>query len=165
MRKSAWDASKEVGVTVLFGCLPVLLGTLFAWLSANASVCGFLKDFFSSGEPLLISAALVGPLIYVLFRKYGDFPNNLSIQFPLGWFFIVAIVLVCVISAGVFGYRSAIDKKTIVAENMADLSVLITIFSLLIFFAISAIRNNIDGGAPDIMTSDTDKFLKEWRKK
>lgn len=170
------DALKELVSAIIFAFLPINLGLLFSWLSSGTDVDTFVFEFFSSGEALLVSSALVGPLIYVLLKQYGDFSSlskmllsksgfngSLSIQFPGGWYFIVSIVVICVVAAGVFGNNSAssIDHK-ILAENMIILSTTILILSLLIFFLVSLIRNNVEDGAVEAYIESTDDFLEEW---
>lgn len=170
------DAIKEFLSVLLFGFMPIILGLLFAWLSSSGSVTQFVLGFLASGEALLLSAALVGPLIYVLVKTYGElpslsglirnydkFPGTISIQFPFGWYFISLIMLICVIAAGVFGYNSALSENDkLLSENMQILSAIIILSSLLIYFLISITRNNLADGAAKLMNANTNEFLKEW---
>jgi len=96
------DALKEFISVLCFGLMPITLGLLLSWLSPSGNISQFFDAFLSSGEALLISSALVGPFIYVLFKNYGDLPKlsnflkghedvsrNITIQFPFGWFLFV----------------------------------------------------------------------------
>lgn len=175
-KKNFVDAIKELLSVLLFGFMPIILGILFAWLSSSGSVTQFTLRFLASGEALLLSAALVGPLIYVLVKNYGElpslkglirgydkFPGTISIQFPYGWTYISLIILICVIAAGVFGYHSALSENDkLLSENMRILSAIIFLSSLSIFFLISISRNRLVDGAAKIMSADTNDFLNEW---
>ncbi len=173
------DALKELLSVLLLGFLPITLGLLFAWLLPSGSVVQFVLAFLGSGEALLLSTALVGPLIYILAKNHGKFPNfsdlirnndnnslKASIQFPYGWFFIVSIFLICVIAASVFGYNAAVsENEKFLSGNMQKLSAIIILLSLTIFFLISIVRNNLLDGAAKIMSDDTSEFLSEWDEK
>lgn len=157
------DAIKEFISLVVASFLPVWLGILFNWLSPEASVRKFVLEFLSSGEALLISAALVGPLIYILFKRYGNMPKGLSLRFPLGWFIVSSILVISVVSAGVFGYKSAtIGADNIAPENLLLLSSAMLVASLIILFIVYVIRNNIEGSTSEIMRTETSEFLKAW---
>lgn len=175
-KKHFVDAIKELLSVLLFGFMPIILGILFAWLSSSGSVNQFALRFLASGEALLLSAALVGPLIYVLVKNYGElpslkglirgydkFPGTISIQFPYGWTYISLIILICVIAAGVFGYHSALSENDkLLSENMRILSAIIFLSSLSIFFLISISRNHLVEGAAKLMSDDTKDFLNKW---
>lgn len=170
------DAAKELVSVLLLGFLPINLGILLSWLSSVSDVQSFLTEFLTSGEALLLSSALVGPLIYVLLKKYGEFSSlseaifgksnlsrSLSIQFPGGWFFITSIVIICLVAAGVFGHNSASAANSkMLPNNMMVLSSIIFISSIFIFFLVSLIRNNVEDGAVKAYSESTDDFLKEW---
>jgi hypothetical protein len=166
------EAAKELFVLVVFAGMPVWLGIIFSALSKEKSVNVFFLEFLSSGESLLISAALVGPLIYIITRKYGDLPAAFTIRFPQGWLFVVLIAIICVITAALFGFdrvfrqtsiehghSSVFDESSMRAFSFGVLSV-----SVLIVYLVSVLRNYLDRGAPAIMRSDTQSFLDEWRK-
>lgn len=157
------DACVELISIFLFGFMPIWLSILFSWLSPEGTVVAFLNRFFSSGEALLMSSALVGPLVYVIFKRYGDLPKKLTLRFPFGWFYMSLIFLICVITAGVFGYNSATSESDkILSENMRFLSVTILAVSLTILFLVSTIRNFMERGPTKIMHDDTVKFLESW---
>ena len=170
------DAIKELLTVLLFGFMPIILGLLFAWLSPIGSIKKFVLGFFASGEALLLSTALIGPLIYVLVKNYGDLPSlsgliknyknlpeTLSIKFPFGWTFILLIILICLIAAGVFGFNSAQPESfKLLAKNMQILSAIIILSSLFIFFFISVIRNKVVDGAAKLMSANEKEFLDDW---
>ena len=174
-----FDAIREILSVLFFGFMPITLGLLFAWLSPSGDVAQFALGFLASGEALLLSTALVGPLIYVLFKNYGEFPNlsslirnydkfpdTISIKFPFGWFFVLIIISICVISASVFGYNSALSGGSkILPEKIRTLSVIVILLSLSIFFFVSIVRNNVVGGAAKLMRADTKTYLDDWDEK
>ena len=53
------EAAKELSVLAIFAGLPVWLGVVVSLLSKGSKTVVFLLEFLSSGEALLISAALV----------------------------------------------------------------------------------------------------------
>jgi uncharacterized membrane protein len=167
------EAAKELLVLSIFAGLPVWLGLVISALSKGKGTTEhFLLEFLASGEALLISAALVGPLIYIITRKYGDLPEAFTIRFPQGWLFVILIAVICVITAATFGFdrvlrQSAADHgRTSVFEESAIriFSCSILFVSLLIVYLVSVLRNYLDRGAAAIMRTDTQNFLDEWRK-
>lgn len=173
-RDDFMEAAKELCVLIIFAGLPVWLGLVISLLSkGDGTTAHFLHDFLGSGEALLISAALVGPLIYIITRKYGDLPETLTIRFPQGWLFVVLIAIICVIAAATFGFdrvfrqaatnpcgASVFEESSIRIFSCSILSV-----SILIVYLVSVLRNYLDRGAAAIMRTDTQDFLNEWRKK
>ncbi len=158
--KDVGSAFIELFFILIFSFMPFWLSLLLVWLSNESTIRQFTYSFLSSGDALLISAALVGPLIYVLFRSYGSLPNKFTIRFPLGWLYVSLIIIVCVIAAAVAGYNLGLSK--ILPENMAILSSFILILSFLILLSVSISRNYVENSAPSIMHTDTKNFLKDW---
>lgn len=165
------EAAKELAVLIVFAGMPVWLGFVISALSkGEKSVSMFVLDFLASGEAFLISAALVGPLIYVITRKFGDLPEALTIRFPQGWLFVVVIVVICIIAAALFGFDRVFKQKS--AEGslssmfdehaMQIFSFFVLFLSISVVYLIGVLRNYLDRGAPDIMRNDTASFLKEW---
>jgi uncharacterized membrane protein len=168
------EAAKELFVLIVFAGMPVWLGLIFSVLSkADKATTIFFLEFLASGESLLISAALVGPLIYVITRKYGDLPEAFTIRFPQGWLFVVLIAIICVIAAATFGFdrvfrQAATDhgRSSVFDESSIRMFSLCTLFiSVAIVYLVSVLRNYLDRGAPAIMRSDTQSFLDQWGKK
>src|SRR4051812_27237636 len=93
--KDYGEAAKEVGTTFLLALIPIWLGGLVMFLIQRASVTQYIADFMVSGEVLLISAALIGPNVYIVTKRYGDLPKSLTIHFPQGWFLIVVSLVIC----------------------------------------------------------------------
>lgn len=104
-RKDHVEAAKEVIATVLLALLPVWLGAILMALIPRASVGHYLGEILSSGEALLISAALIGPSVYIITKKYGDLPKSLTIHFPQGWFLVTLWLAVCMLITAIFGLQ------------------------------------------------------------
>ena len=104
-RQDYTEATKEVIGTVLLAILPIWLGAAFMVLIPRASVGHYVGDFLSSGEALLISAALIGPSIYVITKRYGDLPRSLTFHFPQGWFLVLLWFMICMIITAIFGLQ------------------------------------------------------------
>ncbi|WP_422020401.1 hypothetical protein [Pyruvatibacter mobilis] len=160
------EASKEILVVATFSFMPLWLGmVIFSALPTTGALSSFLKEFSSSGDALLTSSALVGPLIYLITKRYGNFPNDFTMHFPAGWFFIILSMIICIISAGLFGFygtnQNLIDTNS---DAMKNWSIIITFLAISNLFFTSVIRNSMDRGAPNIMRSDTQSFLDDWQK-
>jgi hypothetical protein len=171
-RSSYVDAGKEIATTVIASLLPLWLGLITAAVLKDGSPRLLLKGFLQSNEALLVSAALVGPLIYTI-KKYSDFPYSRNFNFPYGLFFLLTAFVVCVIAAGLFGVSVAFSGS---GSGSADeyighinpnvtfwISVVVLPFSILILFLVSSLRNQLDTGATQEMRNDTDKFMQNWR--
>src|SRR5689334_7475381 len=104
-RKDYVEAAIEVFATVILAGLPVWLGAILMALIPRASVSHYVGDFLGSGEALLVSAALIGPSVYIITKKYGDLPKSLTIHFPQGWFLVLLWLTICMIITAIFGLQ------------------------------------------------------------
>jgi hypothetical protein len=169
-RQDYVEAAKEVFATVLLAILPVWLGAVVLMLIPHASVGHYVGDFLSSGEALLISAALVGPSVYIITKKYGDLPKSLTIHFPQGWFLVLLWLVICMIITAIFGAQriyAQVAHKTD-APALFDVASMQGFSSLVLFLAVASLyivtvfRNFVEDGAASEMRADTAEFLKEW---
>ena len=104
-------AAKELTVTTLFSLFPIWFYPLMLFIG-GVPAWQTLKSFVVQGELYLISAALLGPVVYATTETYGrsdadpgsnelasepaGFPRVRSLQFPYGRsFFVAAIVVGC----------------------------------------------------------------------
>ena len=169
-RQDYTEAAKEVFATVLLAALPVWLGAVILMLIPRASVGHYVEEFLTSGEALLISAALVGPSIYIITKKYGDLPKRLTIHFPQGWFLVLLWFVVCMIVTAIFGAQKIYAQ---VAEGgkgqalfdeslMQHLSSIILVVAIASLYIVTVFRNFAEDGAAVEMRSDTNDFLREW---
>ena len=165
------EAAKEIIVTVLLGVLPVWLGAIVIALIPKASVGHFVGEFLSSGEALLVSAALIGPSTYIITKKYGDLPKSLSIHFPQGWFLVILWFVICMIITTIFGLQRIYAQvqphgteslfDPVAMQGVALVILAVTIISL---YVVTVFRNFVEDGAAAEMHSDTADFLEEWNK-
>ena len=171
-RKDYVEAAKEVIGTVLLAILPVWLGAALMVLIPRASVSHYVGDFLSSGEALLVSAALIGPSIYIITKKYGDLPKSLTIHFPQGWFLVVLWLTICMIITAIFGLQRvyaqvlpSLHDQLFDVPLMQKLSTCILLVTIASLYIVTVFKNFAEEGASAEMHSDTADFLKQWNKK
>ena len=112
-----------------------------------------LDEAMQKGEGLIYAAALLGPLVYVLTRRYGRFNllNNsrqvaspLSMSFPYGGLFVTITALSCAVAGFAFASMqhsgSGIDQ-----QGVRLLSWVMMIGATFIFFLVTAYSNMLDG--------------------
>lgn len=171
-RRDHVEAAKEVIGTVLLAVLPVWLGAVLMVMIPRASVGHYVGDFLSSGEALLVSAALIGPSIYIITKKYGDLPKSLTIHFPQGWFLVILWLTICMIITAIFGLQRIYAQVALnlheplfdvtLMQNFSGCILVVTIASL---YVVTVFKNFAEEGASSEMHSDTADFLKKWRQK
>ena len=168
------EAAKEVFATVLLAVLPVWLGAVVLMLIPRASVRHYVGEFLSSGEALLVAAALLGPIVYMITKKYGDLPKSLTLHFPQGWFFVLLWVVMCMMITAVFGaqrfYAQAVagsgtDAALFDVPWMQGFSSVILLLAITSLYIVTVFRNFVEDGAAAEMHSETADFLEEWKKK
>ena len=172
-RQDYVEAVKEVFATVVLAVLPVWLGAVVLMLIPNASVAHYVGEFLSSGEALLISAALVGPIVYIITKKYGELPKSLTIHFPQGWLLVLLWLVICMIVTAIFGaqriYAQFAPGGTNAAlfdkGSMQGFSGIILFLAIACLYIVTVFRNFVEDGASVEMHSETADFLKEWREK
>lgn len=162
------ETSLELLSLIAFGLMPIWLGSVIAYVKAEG-VGQFLYSYLKNGEALLISAATIGPLFYILLKDYEKRSDGFSRSFPGNKILGLLIVLICLVSASIFGVIGTnIETK---AKNLAALSgdalvavsVIITLVSAIVWIAIVTIKNALEHGAGGVMRQDTNSFLQEWK--
>ena len=164
------EAAKEVVGTFLLAIIPIWLGAVVMLLIPSVSVTHYVSDFFVSGESLLVSAALIGPGIYVITKRYGDLPKSFSIHFPQGWFLIIISLVICMITAAIFGLQKGYAQffpkpqpPLFDANIMQNLSVGVLIATVITIYVLTVFKNFAEEGAAAEMRSDEEDFLQQWR--
>jgi hypothetical protein len=164
------EASKEVTVTVLCSTVALWLGLIFAWVSPTYLVSRYLTTFVLSGEFLLLSTALVGPIFYIITKRYGsDLPAPSSRHFLQGWFFTLLALCVCLIAAAIFGYNrisspgTEIERGQLSFGPMVTLSLIIFVISTITLFLVITIGNFMEDGAVGLMHDDTQSYVREFQ--
>ena len=160
-------AAIEVAVICISAFVPLWAGMFFFSLTDQAgSAVSYGNSFMISGEMLLISCAMIGPLIYIVTRKYGKFIDPLTIRFPYSTGFSVVIVMIWFISGGIFISKKATDLRGIhlFADNaMWDLSFVVTAGAVVILLLATIFRNCMDRADPSgMMRADEEQFLRDF---
>lgn len=169
------EAGKEIATTLFASLLPIWLGLVITVvLSREGASRELVFDFLTRNEALMVSAALVGPLIYTISRKYGDVPKTLTIRFPYGLLFILLAFAICLTAAAMYGLSVAavtVNDGTVHPTNeyldkasFMYLSGLALIMSIAVLFFVSALRNDMDRPAPQVMVDEMQKFRKAYDK-
>jgi hypothetical protein len=96
-----WAGGKELFWMSLFGLMPLWVGWISLRAHGTVPASTFLRNFFVDGDLLLVSAVLVGPLMYPLFKQYGD-RDNPTAPFPLNWLFAAIILIIAILSTILF---------------------------------------------------------------
>ncbi len=156
------DSLFEFGYLVGFGLAPVWLGAVINFV-VGKSVADYLKGYLFSGEALLISAATIGPLVYLIFKDYEKREDGFSRSFPGSLVLLLAISIICLVSASILGLQSSGVSVAPVSTNaLWIVSTAVTIVSVAVWFAVVTIKNSLEYAAPQVMRQDTADFLKEW---
>ncbi len=166
------EARSEVLVVVFSALLPIWLGLLLAFVSLKFdALWSFLKAYATTGDALLTSCALVGPLIYILWKRYGKLPKDLTIRFPYGRGLTASVLAIWVVAGSVFGYSrySALfaSNSALPVPNgtiMSILSILVLGSSILLLFLATVLRNNMEtlDGA-ELMRLSESTFVENWK--
>src|ERR1700682_517515 len=98
------EALKEVFVILFFSLMPLWLGLLIVnLLTITDSASGFITKFASSSDLGILSASLLGPMLYMMFREDGERTGNRIIPgFPSGLWFIMSTVACCIVATVIY---------------------------------------------------------------
>lgn len=171
--KDIKEAAIEVIIATIFSTMPIwflrIVGPLFLKQTPAS-------DAIRTGELFLFSAALVGPLIYIITKNYGekDEAESLAfkqyrISFPYGAGFVFFSVFLCFLSSLSFTVlRNPLFKQDqlnalINYDGVITVSWWIFWISILVFFCATAYRNSIEH-VGDSLRSDERDFAKEWER-
>lgn len=179
------EAGAEIGITTLFAAMPF-------WFPVVGRI--FLQDppdifeGFTNGELLIYAATLVGPLAYIVTKRYGKYvaPSDteeqedvpLSYPFPNGRLSVTLAMVICIISGVVItltriqGTDALKGIKLLDPTGLAISSVVLFLVSTLLLFCVSAYRNFMELLAQSHSTkisraqSDEEEAMAEaWRAK
>lgn len=152
--------------------MPLIGPILF---QTDTSFFGHVEKTIDEGELFIYSAALLGPLIFIITRKYGEISKSpekfsLVIAFPHGLAFILFSAVICVFAGFAF---SLMKNPVLTAEHSAIrfnlhgifwASVFTYIFALYCFFSASVYRNAMTDFVKS-SRSDEDDFATEWERR
>ncbi|MGO8866363.1 MAG: hypothetical protein ACLQME_07680 [Alphaproteobacteria bacterium] len=163
------QAAVEVGVICFSAFLPLIAGlVIFPLTNVPHATARYEYSFLTSGDMLLICCAIIGPLIYVVTRKYGKFIDPLTIRFPYSTGFSLIIVVIWFIAGGVFVAKKSFDLY-VAGPNFFDdnamwwLSVIITVIAIGHLYMATVFRNCLDRIDPgDLMHDDQEEFVKDF---
>lgn len=166
------EALKELFVILLFSLMPAWVGLIAVTvLTITNGPVDFLDRFASSSDLGILSASILGPLLYMMFRDEGS--DRFIPAFPGGLWFVVLIVICCIVAsviyalaylsgAELFFNKAGAAVQLINSPSVAAASwVLFTLSSLLVLFACT-IRNAMDD-TPRLMRNDTQAFVAEMQ--
>ena len=169
-----WQAALEVIASTFFATMPLwflpLLGRYL--FKENPS----LHDAAKSGELFIYAAALSGPLVYIITKKYGSltpvgradgshFP--VTISFPYGGLFVIIAAILCIISGFAFtilrnpAFATVEDVGRLNTDGIATLSWAAFWVSTGILFCVSAYRNLLENVARAQPTQE-EEFVADW---
>ena len=178
LRPASWpnwrEALKEVFVILFFSLMPLWLGLLIVnLLTITDSASGFITKFASSSDLGILSASLLGPMLYMMFREDGERTGNRVIPgFPSGLWFIMSTVACCIVATVIYcftyvsGIHTFFDKTGLVitfinSQTVASTSwTLFGVVAALILFA-ATIRNSLETQPPRMMSADTQDYVSE----
>lgn len=172
--KDIFQAGLEVGIATVFSTMPLwflkVVGPMFLKRTPES-------DAMQTGELFLFSAALVGPLIYIITKNYGEKDENEShslikyrISFPYGSLFVFFSIFLCFISSISFTIlRNPLFEKDQLNSIINYDGVIVGSWwtfglSVLIFFCATAYRNSIEHIGESLRGSERD-FALEWEKR
>lgn len=158
--KNGYRSLKEFLYIVAFSFMPLWLGAILQYL-ASKNVTDYLNGYLYNGEALLLSATTVGPLMFILVNSEGG--DTGSRTFPLKWLYYLLVIGICVIAAALVGLNSAPHAKAANSPTaMWTLSLVISICSVIVWFAIVATNSARESGAAEVMRQDEQDYLHEY---
>lgn len=145
------QALYETLTTTLFATMPFWVLPVLGYFMYKPKPA--FDEALQRGEGLIYAAALLGPLVYVLTRRYGKFnlvsserkiASPLTMSFPYGGLFVTITALSCAVAGFVFASMqrsgSGIDQ-----DGVRILSWVMIIGATVIFFLVTAYSNMLDG--------------------
>lgn len=176
LRSASWpnwrEAFKEVFVILFFSLMPLWLGLIIVNLLTIASGASeFIAKFASSSDLGILSASLLGPMLYMMFREDQERTGDrIAPGFPSGLWFVMLTVGCCMVATAIycFTYLSAIkvffDKHGSAVPFINSQTVEFTSWFLfgvvvLLILCAATIRNSMETQPPFMMSADTQNFV------
>jgi hypothetical protein len=147
------DALTELAVTTLFTTMPLWIMPAVGPLifKTDASFLQHLISTISSGELFVYCAALVGPLVYIITKRYGEIISegqrfSLTIAFPRGISFVLVSAVICIFAGFAFGTMKnpalvPVSGVVLNSNGIFWTSIFIYLLSLYCVFSASVYRN------------------------
>ena len=166
------ESFKEVFVTLFFSLMPLWLGLLIVnLLTITDGTSGFIAKFASSSDLGILSASLLGPMLYMMFREDKDTEDRTIIPtFPSGLWFIMSTVACCIVATVIycFNYVSSLQKYFDVKGGLItfvnpDTVALVSwsLFCVVVVLIVcaSTIRNSVETQSARMMSDNTQNFV------
>lgn len=177
------EARSEILMTTIFATMPFwfpIIGLLI--LNDPPS----LLEGIRNGELLIYAATLVGPLAYIITKRYGNYVVRgeaddqqdlpLSHPFPNGRMSVTVAMIICIISGIVVTLQKVQGSsllngiKLINTTGLAVASIILFILSTILLFCVSAYRNFIEHLSQDqsrqisrAQPDGEDNLARQWR--
>jgi hypothetical protein len=180
LRSASWpnwrEALKEIFVILFFSLMPLWLGVLIVnLLTITDNTSGFIAKFASSSDLGILSASLLGPMLYMMFREDNDDPGRKIIPgFPSGLWFIMVTVGCCIVATVIYsftylsGIHAFFDRHGMVVTFVNANTVAMTSWMLLavvvtLIICASTIRNSMETQPPRMMSADTQNYVSDFQ--
>lgn len=163
------QAGIEVGIVCFSAFLPIWLGVIVLSVTTIVgSVWDYTASVLTSGEVLLIACGIIGPLIYVITRKYGRLEEPLTLRFPYSAGLSILILLIWLVASVVFVLQKMAGLG-VLSANVIDgtailiLSLIVTVGSVVVLYFATVFRNSMDrGDAAGMMHNEQEAFVREF---
>lgn len=173
-------AFAELSVATVFSLLPIWFYPLLLFF-ADQPFWETARSCVERGELYLYSAALLGPLIYSVSKRYAvngndvageseserrGFQRIVSFRFPYESLFSVVAILVCCVAGGVFALiRASADglfARDLNKETTLVWSVVLYGFTLSCMFCVLVYRLDLEH-ISNRFADGTEKLSEQWR--
>ncbi len=162
------QALREVFTIAVITLTPVWGGVVLSLLlqelpSFNAA----LHANADRGDLFLLSTATIAPLALYISVRPDSLPKPFSIHFPGGWFFILLLIVIFMISAILFSVKRMADVPSSTLRIDPDLFFTISFYvyglSLALSLIVTSIKYSIDAlPFEESFRQDTDRLAKAW---
>lgn len=173
--KDIKHAAIEVFVATAFSTMPVWFLPLLSPVFFNNPITS--SQAIRSGELFLFSAGLVGPLMYIITKQYGESKSanskssflNYVIYFPYGqWFVFISLAICFISSIAFFVLRNPLFNETQLSllinyDGVIKFSWFTFIISTIVFFCATAYRNSIEN-VNRIAPNQEREFSRDWER-
>lgn len=167
------SAISEIFIVCMFALMPLWIGIFISKILDSAIANHYVKDFYASGDLLLICTGILGPALYPLVKRYQE-EGNRSIVFPSNVVFLIIIFVLSIIVSSVFvisRLTGTLTPDNFIKPSISfDGGVMLNMSNLILFLCVSAllyittIKNMLERShAPSVMRSNTDSFLHDWK--
>lgn len=171
------QAFYETLTTTVFATMPFWVLPALGWFMFRPKPAW--DEALQRGEGLVYASALLGPLVYVITKRYGHFnlltnrktaSNPLSMSFPYGGAFVTVTALTCAVAGFAFAIQSSRSGNvTADRDGTIALSWILMVISTSIFFLVTAYSNMLDDLVKDTSSRIVEdqprqeqEFLGEW---